>query len=57
VAQKERCCQEHYELGSCQPGQDDKAPSGKCYAFCKASCYKGGFCKANGNKHHCHCYC
>ncbi|KAG5224662.1 defensin protein [Salix suchowensis] len=59
VAAQSQCCTEHYELGKCIPGVDDKNPSGNCWKYCMDNCdeQKGGFCKKNGNKHHCHCYC
>ncbi|KAG5224663.1 defensin protein [Salix suchowensis] len=59
VEAQSQCCTEHYELGKCIPGVDDKNPSGNCWKYCMDNCdeQKGGFCKKNGNKHHCHCYC
>ncbi|KAG6751113.1 hypothetical protein POTOM_045633 [Populus tomentosa] len=59
VAAQSQCCTEHPELGKCQPGVDDKSPDGKCWHYCMANCEenKGGVCKLNNNKHHCHCYC
>ncbi|XP_010544266.1 PREDICTED: defensin-like protein 21 [Tarenaya hassleriana] len=53
-----RCCREHPELGSCVPGIDDDGDSdGRCWTFCAEDCARGGFCKAFGNTHKCHCYC
>ena len=59
VAAQSQCCTEHPELGKCQPGVDDKSPNGKCWQYCMNNCdeNKGGFCKLNNKKHHCHCYC
>ncbi|TYK10190.1 putative defensin-like protein 20 [Cucumis melo var. makuwa] len=50
------CCNNHPELGSCEPGVDD-ASDGKCWLHCIAGCEKGGFCKQLTDKNVCHCYC
>ncbi|KAG5245156.1 defensin protein [Salix suchowensis] len=59
MAAQKQCCTEHFELGTCLPGHDDKKPSGKCFDYCIKNCpnLKGGVCKLWGNKHHCHCLC
>ncbi|KAG6775386.1 hypothetical protein NC651_012889 [Populus alba x Populus x berolinensis] len=59
MAAQKQCCTEHFELGTCVPGQDDKNPSGKCFKYCIKSCpnHKGGVCKLWGAKPHCHCLC
>ncbi|KAF9661622.1 hypothetical protein SADUNF_Sadunf19G0088000 [Salix dunnii] len=38
VAAQSQCCTEHYELGKCIPGVDDKNPSGHCWKYCMDNC-------------------
>ncbi|KAK9699823.1 hypothetical protein RND81_08G197700 [Saponaria officinalis] len=58
IAYGDKCCQDHWDQGSCVAGKDDSPEiGGKCWNFCTSDCTKGGRCKQYGSKTVCHCYC